>query len=143
MGNLDHPPKIGKPGAQKIRDLLGKESESLAANTKKLADALAPNLKKRFDPNADLPKAAFEAIHDIRVYYQELRSDIAAVKTSDKAKSAKQDILDGLADIDSGYKACAKALKKHTTPEGTQGLKRGQALAVAGTKQVTAGKKAL
>jgi hypothetical protein len=142
MGNLNHPPKIGKTGAQKIRDLLGKESESLAANTKKLAEALTPNLKK-FDPNADLPRAAFEAIHDIRAYYRGLRSDIADVKTSDNAKSAKQDILDGLADIDSGYKTCAKALKKHLTPEGIQGLKKGQALAAAGTKQVKAGKKAL
>jgi hypothetical protein len=143
MGNLNHPPKIGKTGAQKIRDLLSKESESLAADTAKLAKALTPNLKKGFDPNADLPKAAFEAIHDIRVYYQGLRSDIAAVKTSDNAKSAKQDILDGLADIDSGYKASAKALKKHLTPEGIRGLKKGQALAAAGTKQVKAGRKAL
>jgi hypothetical protein len=142
MGNLDHPPKIGKTGAQKIKDLLAKESESLAANTTKLAEALTPNLKS-FDPNAGPPKAAFEAIHDIRAYYQKLRSEIADVKTSDKAKSAKQDILDGLADIDSGYKTCAKALKKYLTPEGIRGLKKGQALAVAGTKQVKVGKKAL
>jgi hypothetical protein len=142
MGNLNHPPKIGKTGAQKIRDLLAKESESLAADTAKLAKALAVN-PNRFDPNADPPKAAFEAIHDIRAYYQGLRSHIADVKTSDKAKGAKQDILDGLADIDAGYKAFAKALKKQLTPEGIRGMRKGQALAVAGTKQVKAGRKAL
>jgi hypothetical protein len=141
MGNLDHPPKIGKTGAQKIRDLLAKESESLAKNTDKLAEALTPNLKS-YDPNV-VPAGALDAIRGIRVYYQGLRSDIADVKTSASAKDAKKDILDGLDDIDKGYKAFANALKKHITPEGIQGMKKGQALAAAGTKQVKAGRKAL
>jgi hypothetical protein len=141
MGNLDHPPKIGKTGAQKIRDLLAKESESLAKNTDKLAEALTPNLKS-YDPNV-VPDGALDAIRKIRVYYQGLRSDIADVKTGTSAKSAKQDVLDGLDDIDRGYKAFANGLKKHITPEGIQGMKRGQALAAAGTKQVKAGRKAL
>jgi hypothetical protein len=139
MGSLDHPPKIGKTGAQMIKDLLAKESETLAANTTKLADALEPDLKT-YDPNA-VPAGALDAIRGIRIYYQELRSDIAGVKTG--ATDAKKDILGGLDDIDQGYKAFAKGLKKHVTSEGIQGMKRGQALAAAGTKQLRAGRKAL
>jgi hypothetical protein len=139
MGSLDHPPKIGKTGAQKIKALLAKESESLAANTEKLAEALAAD-RKTFDPNA-VPGGALDAIRGIRGYYQGLRSDIADVKTS--ATDAKKDILGGLDDIDEGYKGFAKGLKKHVTPEGIQGMKRGQALAAAGTKQLRAGRKAL
>jgi hypothetical protein len=140
MGSLDHPPKIGKTGAQKIKALLAKESESLAANTAKLAKALQAD-RKTFDPNADVPKAAYDAIRGIRGYYAGLRSDISVVKTSNT--KAKQDVLDGLTDIDRGYKAYAAALKKHITPEGIAGMKRGRALATAGTKQLKAGRKAL
>jgi hypothetical protein len=135
MGSLDHPPKIGKTGAQMIKDLLAKESETLGVNSKRLATALQID---RNNPTAAAPDAAYKAIHEIRGYYAGLRDDIAGVHTGSTA--AKKEVLDALDDIDRGYKAFAKALKQRSTDDGAQAMKRAAKVAASGAKQLHAGR---
>lgn len=122
-------------GAKKIRRLLAEESENLGVNGKRLAKALQID---RNNPNAAAPDAAYQAIRGMRGYYAGLRSDIAVVRTSSKA--AKKDVLDGLDQIDRGYKAFAAALRHRDTDEGAQAMKRAARVAAAGAKQLSAGR---
>lgn len=138
MGSLNHRPQTGKTGAQEIRDLLARESETLGVNSKRLATALQID---RNNPTAAAPDSAYKAIRGLREYYQGLRSDIAEVHTG--STSAKQDVLDGLDTIDRGYKAFASALHHRNTDDGAQAMKRAARVSAAGARQLKAGRKAL
>jgi hypothetical protein len=105
MANLDHPPKIGKTGTQKIRDLLDDRSGALADASQKMVEGFT---QKTGDQEFKVRRAGHEGLSDVRAYYRRLYHAIDRVDT--KKPSPKNDVLDALRDYRGSLADFDKAL---------------------------------
>jgi len=106
MGNLDRPPKIGKTGTQKIKDLLDDRSGALADASQKM---VAGFTQKTGDQEFKVRRAGHEGLSEVRAYYRRLYLAIDRVDT--KKPSLKNDVLDALRDYRGSLADFDKALR--------------------------------
>jgi hypothetical protein len=130
MGSLDHPPKIGKSGAQKIAAILDDPD-------KDLTKAMTTVGKGFFaDPNQSVApkKATIKAIGTVRAHYQSMGRRIDKVETS--RKEAKKDVLDALKRFEASLSSFAKALPDEATADGEAKLKSAARKAVTASSDL-------
>jgi hypothetical protein len=105
MGNLDHPPKIGKTGSQKIKDLLDARSGALADASQNMVQGFT---QKTGDQEFKVRSAGHAGLSDVRAYYRRLYNAIDRVDT--KKPALKKDVLDALRDYRGSLADFDKAL---------------------------------
>jgi hypothetical protein len=124
-------------GSQQILDLLNQPSELLQANGLKFAKALRHSPGKPYGVPA---QSGFDALAEIRQYYRELRAQIDAVETADPSK---QQILDGLDDLDRSIGAFETGLSHGLINKAERKARRSKKLAVGAKKALRRGMRGL
>jgi hypothetical protein len=115
----------GDDGAREIRALLETSDDELQTHLQTLSEPLPED-----DPAAGTTDwTTFDALRNVRRFYQRLARRVRAIRTSSRAKG---DVLDALRNLDAGLKLFAKGLREaDDDPRVAEGAQQVQAAAAA------------
>jgi len=124
-------------GAQQILDLLNQPSSRLYKDAMAFSEASSEAFKREYGV---MPQYGVEALADMRVFYREVRQQIAEIETVDQ--TAKADALKALDGVDRQFGAYERGLELGISAPAMPKLRRSKQIgkeAVAGLRRTIRG----